>query len=464
MTTVTVLGAGPAGLLAALEAAEAGHQVTLLEAADHVGGMAGSFDVAGQRVDYGSHRLHPATDPNVMRRIQELLGDDLQARERQGRIRLRGKWVGFPLRAVDMIRSLPADFSASVAMDTARGPFRRTDGQTFAAEITRRLGPTVFREFYEPYAHKLYGADAHDLDRELADRRVAATSPLQILAKVAKASRSDGRLFWYPRQGYGAIAERLADAAVSAGVDVRLSSPAASVTVGEAERTVRWTNPIVPTEGRVDSDLVLSSIPQAVLARIISPAPATAVLDALTMVRTRSMVLVYLVLPQAQYTPFDAHYFPERSVGMCRLSEPKNYRDGDDPKNQTVLCAEYACWTGDEIWASSDGDLAARAVADLERGGLPRPTVVHVESRRLSNVYPVFEPGTIAARGQIGEWVNNLEHVLSFGRQGLDVPDNLHHVLAMARGAVQAMSRNGEIDRSAWDLSLAAFADHVVQD
>ena len=116
MTTVTVLGAGPAGLLAALEAAEAGHQVTLLEAADHVGGMAGSFEVAGQRVDYGSHRLHPATDPNVMRRIQELLGDDLQARERQGRIRLRGKWVGFPLRAVDMIRSLPADFSASVAM------------------------------------------------------------------------------------------------------------------------------------------------------------------------------------------------------------------------------------------------------------------------------------------------------------------------------------------------------------
>ena len=165
MTTVTVLGAGPAGLLAALEAAEAGHQVTLLEAADHVGGMAGSFEVAGQRVDYGSHRLHPATDPNVMRRIQELLGDDLQARERQGRIRLRGKWVGFPLRAVDMIRSLPADFSASVAMDTARGPFRRTDGQTFAAEITRRLGPTVFREFYAPYAHKLYGADAHDLDR-----------------------------------------------------------------------------------------------------------------------------------------------------------------------------------------------------------------------------------------------------------------------------------------------------------
>jgi transposase InsO family protein len=49
-----VLGAGPAGLVAAWRAAQRGFKVALLERADHVGGMAASLDVAGIRVDQGS--------------------------------------------------------------------------------------------------------------------------------------------------------------------------------------------------------------------------------------------------------------------------------------------------------------------------------------------------------------------------------------------------------------------------
>ncbi|HEY6697682.1 MAG TPA: FAD-dependent oxidoreductase, partial [Acidimicrobiales bacterium] len=58
---IAVVGAGPAGLAAAWRTAAAGHQVVVVERAPAVGGMAGSFEVAGLRVDHGSHRLHPAT-------------------------------------------------------------------------------------------------------------------------------------------------------------------------------------------------------------------------------------------------------------------------------------------------------------------------------------------------------------------------------------------------------------------
>jgi len=85
---IVVLGAGPAGLAAAWRVALAGHSVTVLDRAPVVGGMAASFDVAGQRVDHGSHRLHPATDPAVLAALRELLGDDLQERPRHGRLRL----------------------------------------------------------------------------------------------------------------------------------------------------------------------------------------------------------------------------------------------------------------------------------------------------------------------------------------------------------------------------------------
>ncbi len=40
------------------------------------------------------------------------------------------------------------------------------------------------------------------------------------------------------------------------------------------------------------------------------------------------MLLVYLVVPTPQWTPFDAHYLPEGWTPITRISEPKNYRDG----------------------------------------------------------------------------------------------------------------------------------------
>ena len=83
-----VVGGGPAGLTAALSAARAGHAVTLVESSDQLGGMSASRTVAGLRVDLGSHRLHPVASDRVERLLQELLGNDLQVRPRNGRLSL----------------------------------------------------------------------------------------------------------------------------------------------------------------------------------------------------------------------------------------------------------------------------------------------------------------------------------------------------------------------------------------
>ena len=79
---VAILGAGPAGLGAALGLARRGFEVDVIEAGERVGGNAGSFELSGLRVDYGSHRLHPATDPAIFAEIQALLGDDLLGQHR----------------------------------------------------------------------------------------------------------------------------------------------------------------------------------------------------------------------------------------------------------------------------------------------------------------------------------------------------------------------------------------------
>src|SRR5262245_49736252 len=97
-----VLGGGPAGLAAAWRAARRGFAVMLLERSDRVGGMSASFDLAGMRVDLGSHRLHPAAPAPVLADLGELLGADLQLRRRNGRLLMGDSWVRFPLRIQDL--------------------------------------------------------------------------------------------------------------------------------------------------------------------------------------------------------------------------------------------------------------------------------------------------------------------------------------------------------------------------
>ena len=131
---IVILGAGPAGLGAAFQLKQRGlARVTVLEQHDRVGGNAGSFELAGMRVDYGSHRLHPACDPEILRDIRTLLGNDLLDRLRHGRIRLCGRWIQFPLKPSDLALGLPPSFSFGVAADLVRQALGNDNGHAMGS-------------------------------------------------------------------------------------------------------------------------------------------------------------------------------------------------------------------------------------------------------------------------------------------------------------------------------------------
>ena len=210
--------------------------------------------------------------------------------------------------------------------------------------------------------------------------------------------------------------------------------------------------------------MVWSTIPAVHLLQAITPTPPQPVLEAASTLRHRAMVFVYLVCDQSRYTPFDAHYFPGLDTPIARLSEPKNYRDGPDPQGQTVLCAELACWEGDDIWSASDDDLGELVVEALERQGLGRPRLVATETRRLPKVYPVYPVGYRAEVAPAFDWLESQRRLANFGRQGLFVPDNLHHALAMGSAAAMSLQLDGSFDRDRWLASVRGFESHVVED
>ena len=54
--------------------------------------------------------------------------------------------------------------------------------------------------------------------------------------------------------------------------------------------------------------------------------------------------------------------------------------------------------------------------------------------------------------------------LVTFGRQGLFVADNAHHVLAMGRDLAAALRPDGTLDQHAWTAARARFRRFVVED
>lgn len=474
---VVILGAGPAGVGAAFQLARRNKaRVTVLERNAWVGGNAASFELDGVRVDYGSHRLHPACDPVVLRDIRQLLGDDLLDRPRHGRIRLRGRWIHFPLKPLDLALRLPPSFALGMAIDLARNLTRIRDRDTalspseesFASVLQAGLGATLCRDFYFPYARKIWGLNPEELSATQARRRVSAHSLAGMLGKVLSAVPGFGSPirghFFYPKQGYGQICDAYRRAAEEAGTEICLSAQVLSVERGPgAARVVRY-----ESDGQVrsvDADHVWSTIPVTALARCLKPSPPAAYLRAVEGIDYRAMILVYLVLEQERFTQYDAHYFPEENTLVSRVSEPKNFSDGQGAQNRTVLCAELPCSSNGPEWHLSDDELGKRVCDALAASGIPvRAPLRRVATRRLRNAYPLYRKGYEVHFDQLDGWLSGIDGLLTFGRQGLFSHDNLHHALYMGYSAAACLDERGCFDHDRWEGFRRVFGTHVVED
>lgn len=349
-------------------------------------------------------------------------------------------------------------FAVRIGSDALGAPLRRPEADTFAAILEAKLGETISRDFYLPYARKIWGVDPSELAAEQARRRVSADSPLKMAKRVLSGAQGTGRNFWYPRRGYGQITEALVEGAKRTGAVVRLGTVVTDLSLGDHQVAATL------GDGEVlEADMIWSTLPITAMARMTAGAPPE-VGAAASALRFRSMVLVYLVLPVPRYTDFDAHYLPEAWTPVTRVSEPKNYRDGDDPDDRTVLCAEIPCDLGDPTWSAGDGELTTIVRSALEHSKLPKvdPMEVHVE--RISHAYPIYSRDYEGHLSLLHGWASEQPRLVTFGRQGLFAHDNLHHALAMAWSAAGCLNADGSWNVGCWDAARARFASHVVED
>jgi protoporphyrinogen oxidase len=436
---VLVLGAGPAGLTAALHLAQRGRGVVVLEAEDLVGGLARTEERDGFRFDLGGHRFF-TKHPEVQALWEGILGDELIVRPRLSRIRYGGRMFAYPLDAIDVVRNL-GPFELSRALGSylrARTSTGETD--TFEEWVTRRFGRRLYEMFFSTYTEKVWGVPGSELRAEWAAQRIRGLSFGKAMRAAFRGVGDDhmGSLrslvgeFHYPRLGPGQMWDAMCDRVEALGGRVLTGTPVTALGV-EDGRVVSVSTP----DSEFAASDVISSLPLATIARMARPGVPAAVSAAAGGLRYRDFLTVALILDGPDPFPDTWIYVHEPGVRVARIQNFRAWSPAMVP-DPTASCIglEYFCFAGDELWRTDDAELVEFAARELDTlglgGGVRAGHVV-----RVPNAYPIYDETYASRVAVLRDWVDRVDGLQQIGRNGLHRYNNLDHSMLTAARAVE---------------------------
>jgi len=391
-----VLGAGPAGLGAALALARDGARVALVEASNRVGGLCVTLRRDDLAYDLGGHILF-VHDEARRAWLAELLGDDLV-------------WVARPVVCVRdgglcrgrYLDQRPDDPTVpNGAGPSARDFLAGSFGDGFVDRVMR------------PYLEKV---DGMPLERILAAR-----------ARKLLIEQFAPEGFWYAAGGIGQLMDAMAAEVRDRGGELLLGTRVRRIVV-DADR-VTGVEADAPGGGvRLTAPRVIAGLPPGLVAGLVDPGPPEALMPALA---PRAAAIVYLELARDHLTEEPWIQVDHPRVPFARMFEAKNWSRRLVPGGRTLLGCECYCSPRDDdpVWGLDDGALGiacARALAE-PLGLVDDPDVAQLrEVVRLPRAWSLVDVDRLEEAAAPAGWLADIG--------GLEVAQGGDVVLAIAAG------------------------------
>jgi protoporphyrinogen oxidase len=446
---VVVIGAGPAGLTAALKLTRTGRRVTLLEATDEVGGISRTVERDGWRFDLGGHRFFTKV-PEVERLWHEILSEsEFLQRPRMSRILYRGTLFDYPLKPLNALRGLGVRESVrclgSYAWARLRPPKQQNN---FEEWVTARFGLRLYQIFFKTYTEKVWGVPATQIQADWAAQRIKNLSLGAAVRDALFPRRGSTEIttlidhFSYPKYGPGMMWQRASQLAADSGVEIILNAPVIELH-REGDRVAAVTALTDGVARRIPCDSVISSMPLTELvAGLRAPEDIAAAARALSY---RDFLTVALVLPDSDAFPDNWVYVHTPGIRVGRVQNfgswsPHLVKDG-----YTCLGLEYFVNEGDDLWRLPDADLVELARRELRQLNLVqsgRTEAGYVV--RVPKAYPVYDEGYAERVRCIAAWLAvQARNVAPVGRNGMHKYNNQDHSMLTAMLAVENLDGAG---------------------
>lgn len=459
MKRVAIIGGGVTGLTTALLLRKQGFDVTIHEAADREGGLAGSHESDGFVFDFGPHEF--CTDnPALHDLLREVCGDDLLEIEKRTAQYFNGRYVRYPFEIADVLKNvspllcLRALFEVGAAR--ARNLFRAPPDDSFKAWTYSRYGKTLYEMYFGPYTEKVWGIDPSQLDPRTATQRITVDSVWDLIRRTVgynlfgtedyeRAHSEFRRGFYYVRGGIGQLQAHLRRAVEQAGgrlafgrrlVGVERGDPSGGAVEGGGAGAPITALRFEDGSRTDDFDVVVSTIPLPLLVELALGAEGRALTEA-NRLPFRAMVFVFLRVDRPKVLDYHWTYYPDLDIPFQRATEFVHFGAEMTPPTRTGLTLEIACDKDDETWNASDEAVLDGCVGAMERLELlRRDEVLGADVVRVPYVYPLQVMDFIEKADALLAGLAAVPNVVSIGRQGLFRYCNMNECMEMALDVV----------------------------
>ena len=500
---IVIVGAGPAGLTAALELQDAGiADITVLEADSQVGGISRTVQHNGNRIDIGGHRffsksdwvmdwwrrLMPVARPNEGEAPRELRyqgasrsdmpaftaneADDnvMLMRNRLSRIYYNQQFFDYPLKLnpETLLKLGPwKTFTFGLSYMAARvRPIRpETSLEDF---LVNRFGKKLYRQFFKEYTEKVWGVPCGEISAAWGAQRIKSLSITKaifhalrkILGVGSKAEQTSLiESFLYPKYGPGQMWETAAKKFVDRGGTLLMESRVDRIDIQDGQvQSMAYRD----AEGQAHSltcNQLLSTMPIKDLVHASASAWPTEVRRIAGELSYRDFITVGLLYPRnAIPRQLDDNwiYIQEPGVNVGRVQVFNNWSPYlvADPAN-LWLGLEFFCKEGDDLWAMDDEALKVLGHQEMVQIGLVRADApLDAVVLRVPKAYPGYFGEAYERFDELQAALDAVPNLFLIGRNGMHRYNNQDHSMLTAKEAARQIA-NDKVDKAAiWGINV----------
>ena len=493
--TAIIIGAGPAGLTAAVELQRHTQiKPVVIEASHEVGGISRTVRYKGNRMDIGGHRFFSKSD-RVMNWWLEMMpieagaeaegqliyrgqkrdmpesppaGDAqnndliMLVRQRKSRIYFLRRFFDYPIRiTAGTVGKLGAARTIRCGLSYMRSailPHRKE--KSLEDFLINRFGKQLYLTFFKSYTEKVWGVPCDQISAAWGAQRIKGLSltgvVLHFLKKTFTSSRSDGisqkqtetsliERFLYPKFGPGQLWEHVAGLVRKDGGEIHFGVAVDRIHVeGDHVVSVEGVNE-AGERCSFPGDYFFSTMPVRDLIRALSCEVPQEVVEVSEGLMYRDFITVGLLVRKLALTEENGSplrdnwiYIQEPDVTVGRLQIFNNWSPWLVSNPEKVwIGLEYFCNETDTIWKLPDKEMAQFAIEEAARIGILKAEDVedsHVV--RMPKTYPAYF-GSYDRFDVIRNYLDGFKNLFLVGRNGMHKYNNQDHSMLTAMTAVE---------------------------
>jgi|AntAceMinimDraft_17_1070374.scaffolds.fasta_scaffold01196_7 protoporphyrinogen oxidase len=432
-----IVGAGINGLIIADELSKyyCG-EIILLEKEDETGGLCKTIRKNGLSYDFGSHRFHKEINKETLDFIDNISGNLLIKKTRQGKLILKKSYIEYPVKSFRLFTELGIKelFLCSISF-FLRVLFYK--GLNYESCLKREVGNRAYNIFYKSYAKKLWGCDPKYISFKAAKSRTSMSkNPLALLKDMFLYYFKGGEdYFYYLDGGIGIFANGLEKKIKNKGVKIIKGVKDFLIENPKADKRIFFN-----AQGNsysIEFDKLISTIPIDDL--VLKLNPDKKICNILGKIRWRGLKLIYMHIKEDPKLEGETFYFPEEKYKIGRVSIPKRFSDLMQRDNSfTSFVCEIPCSKGDDIWNMCSKDIYDICFNDLVVSGLISGAYGYLSEKNfiinLPSVYPVFVTGWQESINSVLEYLSKeFPYIYVSGRRGLFLQSNSDHSIDIGK-------------------------------